>query len=394
MGNRIFRSGRQRDYLTNSIDLKLSEIDQLIDNTIHRRQQYRSTYNSISRAVVIWGFIILFVIALTTYILHDAHAKFNKKIQHIIPFILSVVLLSVLNRLVTLYYNRKLSAADKYITELEQRRDEFVEQLMDATDFKRIASVIEQHNKKKLLQSNTKQQPNTAQKPTQQNVQPTQTPQTNKQQHNKSQHSISTPAPDTLSLSSTTTDTNSSSSSSSSSNDATSSTSDWNDVDQRAFQRVDIITAAGISHRSNTDKLIDFVLGDGPNNRYALICTQCGTHNGLVRDENINIKFRCVYCHHINSKYNASPNKTLIDTTNKLQAVLNTVEKQHNNQLINSAQSIPSTTSAQSNYIDQSLLTSASSHTTNAKVHDTSESATSTEHDSIIHRRKSKKRQS
>lgn len=37
--------------------------------------------------------------------------------------------------------------------------------------------------------------------------------------------------------------------------------------------------------RGAVDKLIDFMVGDGPQNRYALICQQCHSHNGMALPE-------------------------------------------------------------------------------------------------------------
>ena len=42
------------------------------------------------------------------------------------------------------------------------------------------------------------------------------------------------------------------------------------------------------------------MVGDGPNNRYALICQKCHSHNGMaLRDEFEYISFRCAYCFHL-----------------------------------------------------------------------------------------------
>lgn len=38
-------------------------------------------------------------------------------------------------------------------------------------------------------------------------------------------------------------------------------------------------------NRSNFDRLIDYLVGDGPSNRYALICRQCECHNGMALKE-------------------------------------------------------------------------------------------------------------
>jgi hypothetical protein len=37
--------------------------------------------------------------------------------------------------------------------------------------------------------------------------------------------------------------------------------------------------------RSYLDKLVEYLVGDGPSNRYALICKQCRSHNGMALKE-------------------------------------------------------------------------------------------------------------
>lgn len=66
----------------------------------------------------------------------------------------------------------------------------------------------------------------------------------------------------------------------------------------QAFQRTDV--AAPVAHRSTLDKLIDYILTDGPNNRYALICGRCYTHNGLVLEEDIGVLYQCRVCGYLN----------------------------------------------------------------------------------------------
>merc|ERR1711913_203019 len=49
------------------------------------------------------------------------------------------------------------------------------------------------------------------------------------------------------------------------------------------------------------DKFVDYLVGDGPSNRYALICKQCQSHNGMaLREEFEFIAYRCCYCHYWN----------------------------------------------------------------------------------------------
>ena len=37
--------------------------------------------------------------------------------------------------------------------------------------------------------------------------------------------------------------------------------------------------------RGYMDRVVEYLVGDGPNNRYALICRQCQSHNGMALKE-------------------------------------------------------------------------------------------------------------
>lgn len=49
--------------------------------------------------------------------------------------------------------------------------------------------------------------------------------------------------------------------------------------------------------RTVIDRLVDYLVGDGPANRYALICRQCEFHNGMALKEEFEyFAYRCCYC--------------------------------------------------------------------------------------------------
>ncbi|KAI4468499.1 endoplasmic reticulum junction formation protein lunapark [Holotrichia oblita] len=53
--------------------------------------------------------------------------------------------------------------------------------------------------------------------------------------------------------------------------------------------------------RSVFDKMVEYLVGDGPSNRYALICRQCSSHNGMALKEEFEyLSFRCCYCYFLN----------------------------------------------------------------------------------------------
>lgn len=60
--------------------------------------------------------------------------------------------------------------------------------------------------------------------------------------------------------------------------------------------------------RSTFDRMVDYLVGDGPSNRYALICNNCYGHNGMAyRDEAEYISFRCCYCYTLNPALKKRP---------------------------------------------------------------------------------------
>jgi hypothetical protein len=57
--------------------------------------------------------------------------------------------------------------------------------------------------------------------------------------------------------------------------------------------------------RTMFEKLVDWVVADGPDNRFALICRYCYGHNGMsLAEEFETINFRCCYCYNLNTTTN------------------------------------------------------------------------------------------
>jgi len=60
--------------------------------------------------------------------------------------------------------------------------------------------------------------------------------------------------------------------------------------------------------RGLTDKLIEFMIGDGPGYRYALICNHCRGHNGMaLKEEFPYMAFNCCYCYQYNPARSKRP---------------------------------------------------------------------------------------
>ncbi|XP_070697475.1 endoplasmic reticulum junction formation protein lunapark-B isoform X2 [Pempheris klunzingeri] len=60
--------------------------------------------------------------------------------------------------------------------------------------------------------------------------------------------------------------------------------------------------------RGAVDRVIEYLVGDGPQNRYALICQQCFSHNGMALKEEFEyLGFRCAYCYFMNPARKTRP---------------------------------------------------------------------------------------
>lgn len=65
--------------------------------------------------------------------------------------------------------------------------------------------------------------------------------------------------------------------------------------------------------KSVLDKMVEFLMGDGPNSRYALICTHCSGHNGMALQEEFEYTaFRCCYCYTFNPSRKQRPQAPLL----------------------------------------------------------------------------------
>lgn len=66
-------------------------------------------------------------------------------------------------------------------------------------------------------------------------------------------------------------------------------------------------------NRSALDKVVDYLLKDGPNHRMALICSECFSHNGMAMVEEYEfVSYVCAYCGRINPARKQRPAAPLL----------------------------------------------------------------------------------
>lgn len=73
-------------------------------------------------------------------------------------------------------------------------------------------------------------------------------------------------------------------------------------------RRPNLVRPVCAQDRSIVEKFVDYLVSDGPNNRYALICKFCHSHNGMaLKDEFDYLNFRCCFCNNFNPARKQKP---------------------------------------------------------------------------------------
>ncbi|KAM3955961.1 zinc-ribbon metal-binding protein lunapark isoform 2-T2 [Aphomia sociella] len=74
-------------------------------------------------------------------------------------------------------------------------------------------------------------------------------------------------------------------------------------------------------NRSALDKVVDYLLKDGPNHRMALICSECSSHNGMAMVEEFDyVSYICAYCGKLNPARKQRPAAPLLSPARALPA--------------------------------------------------------------------------
>lgn len=69
--------------------------------------------------------------------------------------------------------------------------------------------------------------------------------------------------------------------------------------------------------RGVLDRMVEYLVGDGPTNRYALVCRRCHRHNGMaLREEFEYLAYHCAYCQFLNPAKRKRPSAPRLPESN------------------------------------------------------------------------------
>ncbi|KAF7283953.1 hypothetical protein GWI33_022778 [Rhynchophorus ferrugineus] len=286
---------------------KISTYDiltKLEDEIISIEEFQKRTQQTQRKIVFRFIFLAIVIYAALAFLLYLYFSQIsqNQKLLWSIPLVAFPLMIWLIKKFLTWYYNRKLIKNEKKLVTLKEKKKKILENVMETETYKVAKQILDKfgnEQKKPIIatpfaqkstplgtpkagESVIRQRPAAA-KPLAQNrlsfgLAPV-TPLVNQQQ-------LALPTP----------------------NQRTNSISQLSGSLIRSPAVTPLPRNILPRDRSVLDKMVDYLVGDGPSNRYALICQKCSSHNGMALKEEFEyISFRCCYCSHFNSARKKKP---------------------------------------------------------------------------------------
>lgn len=285
----------------------LEKIESDITEIQKYKQDNQAQERKILHNIITYGVAIFLVAALVAYFQFWRRAKnVNEKLLILLPFLLYIPILHFVRRLITWNYHRKNRNNDQGLKKLQDKKSKILEEVMEKETYKVAKEILEKYDPSKLTQPagvGRGVRPNTALSPSNRAPQTRPgppdlrqrrpgTPNTSVQQQSGALLPAVQPP---------------------GSRPPATTPVTMSPVDPASRDRLPLVLQGRGAQgpplprpvlpreKGVLDKFVDYLVGDGPSNRYALICRQCQSHNGMaLREEFEYIAYRCCYCYYWN----------------------------------------------------------------------------------------------
>ncbi|XP_044738645.1 endoplasmic reticulum junction formation protein lunapark-B isoform X2 [Chrysoperla carnea] len=249
------------------------EVLENLEERIKEIEEYKSN-TELQRKKLVGHFILfsvgIYVIAAVLFYFFFFPATLYDQIFYITPLLIFPIIIVLVKRLLTWYFNRKIRRNQTKLVDMKSEKRKLLDKVMETETYKKAKEILEKFDPQQLRKS-----PNTS----------------------SMEISPITPLKSTsLSLNTSRSLPISQGASKINPSSATQQMRPGGAPPNLPMPRTIIAR-----ERSVLDKMVEYLIGDGPNNRFALICKNCQSHNGMaLREEFEYISFRCCYCYTYN----------------------------------------------------------------------------------------------
>ncbi|XP_058797361.1 endoplasmic reticulum junction formation protein lunapark-B-like [Phymastichus coffea] len=304
-----FRKKRTTIEVLDDLDKKIKDIQEYGQNTEQRHKKIVGT-------LIIYS-VALYIITAMVFYFYFFPAELYDQIFYITPLLIFPILILFTKKMVSWYYKRKLSRNQDKLSTMQQQKKKILDEVTETETYKKAKEILMRYapDQLRMTASANKQTP----------VIITETPK------------FGTPQGVVPSLQTTELRRRALTSSNLAQNLPLNKLPIGVGISQSPLPSTPYRTSGKVSNpatpppktplprpilpqqRSYVDKLIEYVVGDGPNNRYALICRQCDSHNGMALKEEFEyFAFRCCYCNFWNQARKQKPSAPKLELDNSL----------------------------------------------------------------------------
>lgn len=269
----------------------LESLDAQIKDITRYGQRTEQRHKKIVGTIIIYG-VSLYVMIASIFYFCFFPASLYDQLFYIIPLLFFPILILLTKKMVSWYYNRKITHNQEKLSTIIEEKKKILNEVTETETYKKAKEILLKFAPDELIMS-----PLTP-KLTQRMSIPSETP------RRPTPQAVISPLPSELRRRIVSTQNHPQIGLPASGQTTPRSI---NQPSNTPFQFRIINPAIGFrsplprpvlpQQRTVIDRLVDYLVGDGPANRYALICRQCESHNGMALKEEFEyFGFRCCYC--------------------------------------------------------------------------------------------------
>ncbi|EDV59501.1 endoplasmic reticulum junction formation protein lunapark [Drosophila erecta] len=287
------RKEKSTEAVLEGLQTQIQALEKYVINTEERKRRFVTNFVGFTIGAYIVGF------GLWWYFYFPP--TMQECFMYLVPLLLFPIVIIFLRRLFTWYFQRKLNKNGDKLSRLKEDKRKILEQVMDKETYKVAVNLLERFGDKKQLRISGVQTGSTPSRPQiERSPLPAAAAARTSAAGGQQQRVL---APYTSVYRNNNNNQNSSLNSSVISTQSlvpmTSASPQLRAVQE--LRRRSPFPIVDDRSRSALDRIVDFIVGDSPKDRFGMICKACHAHNGMLpKEEYEYTTFRCAFCNVLN----------------------------------------------------------------------------------------------
>ncbi|XP_065369361.1 endoplasmic reticulum junction formation protein lunapark-A [Calliphora vicina] len=292
-----FRKEKSTQEVLETLQEKIDTLETFTVNTQEQKKRIVGNFLAVSIGVYVLAFVVCYFVYFPP--------TWKERLIYVIPLLLFPFIIIMLRYLFTWYFQRKLNKNSKKLKELRTEKKKILEQVMDKETYKVAVNLLARFADKPSKSSFALSSSTTPSKYNQSSLNRS-LPAGNLSQRSNQLALTKTPSPQTPNTSymGSTTARLTPQVGTSSPNTALMPHS----VINQQLRRRTPFPIVNQQDKGVFDRIVDVLIGDGPQDRFAMICKECYSHNGMALKEDFEYTtFRCAFCNALNPARKSRP---------------------------------------------------------------------------------------